>query len=138
MKELKLTKKNTGVFLKSTDDVVQKILMCEDHITYGYPNRKCIEQLIFKRGFLDVDGKRSALVNNLLIEKKLGSLGIVCVEDLIHEIECLGENFERVNELLWPFVVKQKDDVYSSKPFNKGGDTGCREEKINQLVLSLI
>ena len=76
-------------------------------------------------------------MNTLLIEKKLGSVGMVCLEDLIHEIECLGENFERANELLWPFVVKQKDDVYSSKPFIKGGDTGCREEKINELVQSL-
>jgi large subunit ribosomal protein L7e len=101
LRQLRLSKKNTGVFLKANEDAIKYLLQCEDQITFGYPDRKSIEALIYKRGYIDEDGKRVPLVNNTLIEKKLGSLGVLCVEDVIKEIECLGDNFERVNEILW-------------------------------------
>ena len=89
------------MFLKASEDTAKSLLQCEDQITYGYPDRKSIEALIYKRGYIDEDGKRVPLVNNMLIEKKLGTLCILCVEDIIKEIECVGDNFEKVNALLW-------------------------------------
>ena len=33
-----------------------------------------------------IDGNRTAITSNDLIEKSLGKFGIICVEDLIHEV----------------------------------------------------
>jgi large subunit ribosomal protein L7e len=54
--------------------------------THRYPSLKTIRELIYKRGAGKIDRKRVPLVNNEIIDKALGKHGIVCIEDLIHEI----------------------------------------------------
>ena len=39
------------------------------------------------------------------LEKALGEQGIVCMEDLIHEIVTCGPNFKKANNFLWPFKL---------------------------------
>ena len=34
-----------------------------------------------------------------------GKYGIICVEDMIHQIYTVGPKFKRVNNFLWPFKV---------------------------------
>ena len=55
---------------------------------------KSVRDLIYKRGFVKLDGKRTAITSNDIIEKQLGKFGIICVEDLIHEIVTVGPNFK--------------------------------------------
>lgn len=33
------------------------------------------------------------------------SKGIICVEDLVHEIYSVGDNFQAATNFLWPFKV---------------------------------
>jgi hypothetical protein len=40
-----------------------------------------------------------------MIEKKLKKQGVVCVEDVIHEIYTVGPQFKKVNKFLWPFKL---------------------------------
>lgn len=73
----------------------------EPWVTYGVPNRKTIEQLIYKRGFGKINGQRIPLSNNFTVEGALGKEDIICVEDLINEIETCGPNFKKANNFLW-------------------------------------
>lgn len=59
-------------------------------ILFRYPSRKVISELIFKRCHARVDGKRVHIDNNKKVEDHLGSLGIICLEDLVNEITGLG------------------------------------------------
>merc|ERR1711974_459172 len=69
------------------------------------PNLKSVRELIYKRGFVKVDGNRTAITSNDIIEKNLGRFGIICVEDLIHEIVTVGPNFKYATNFLWPFKM---------------------------------
>merc|ERR1712110_516795 len=60
---------------------------------------------IYKRGFVKVDGKRTPITSNDIIEARLGKFGIICVEDLIHEIMTVGPNFKYATNFLWPFKL---------------------------------
>jgi large subunit ribosomal protein L7e len=66
----------------------------EPYIAYGYPNLKTVKELVYKRGFAKVQGKRTPIVDNQVIETALGRHGIVCVEDLVHELLTVGPNFK--------------------------------------------
>jgi len=66
----------------------------EPYVTYGYPSRKTIRELIYKRGYGKVNGTRLPLTDNAIIENNLGKFGIVSIEDLIHEIVTVGPHFK--------------------------------------------
>ncbi|KAJ0863098.1 putative ribosomal protein L7/L30 [Helianthus annuus] len=39
-------------------------------------------------------------------QQGLGKFGIICVEDLIHEIFTAGPRYKEANNFLWPFKLK--------------------------------
>jgi len=43
--------------------------MVEDHVTYGYPTKKIVTELVRKRGFLRRNEKKEPITNNVLIEE---------------------------------------------------------------------
>ena len=107
------------------------------YIAYGYPNLKTVRELLYKRGYGKIDKQRIALTDNQLVEDNLGKYGIVCVEDLIHEIFTVGPNFKQASNFLWPFKLSNPNGgfhVRKFKHFIEGGDYGNREENINALV----
>ena len=107
------------------------------YIAYGYPNLKSIRELVYKRGYGKVDKQRVALTDNQIIEEHLGKYGIVCMEDLIHEIYTVGPNFKQANNFLWPFKLSNPNGGFRTRKFKhyiEGGDTGNREENINGLI----
>ena len=103
---------------------------------FRYPNLKTVRELVYKRGFAKVDHQRIAITDNSIIEQSLGSANIICVEDLIHEIVTVGENFKKANNFLWPFKLSCPTGGMRNKTnhFVEGGDHGNREDFINQLV----
>ena len=44
----------------------------EPYVTWGVPNLKSVRELIYKRGFLKVEGKRTPITSNDLVENNLG------------------------------------------------------------------
>merc|ERR1712159_9639 len=105
-------------------------------ITFGEPNLKTVRELVYKRGFGKVNKLRLPLTDNSIIEGALGKYGIVCIEDLIHEIYTVGPNFKSASNFLWPFKLSSPTGGYSQKgiSFTEGGDYGNRDGKINALV----
>lgn len=68
---------------------------------YRVPSRKIVSELIYKKGFANVEKKRVQINTNELIEKELGKIGLLCIEDLVHEIVKTGEHFDDANNFLW-------------------------------------
>ncbi len=50
------------------------------------PTKKTIQELIYKKGHCKSGNTRKPINNNNIVEKELGSNGIICIEDLVHEI----------------------------------------------------
>merc|ERR1711992_405955 len=91
-------------------------------------------------GFIKVDGKRTPITSNDLVESTLGRHGIICVEDMIHEIATVGPNFKYVSNCLWPMKLNTPTGGWRKKTnhFVEGGDFGCREDKVNALLRNMI
>ena len=77
-----------------------------------------------------------SLVECFLILQTLGKYGIICIEDLIHEIVTVGPHFKEANNFLWPFQLSNARGGYRQKTrhYIEGGDHGNREAFINKLV----
>ena len=65
-----------------------------------------------------------------------GKYGIICMEDLIHEIYTVGPRFKEASNFLWPFKLSapRKGFKKVTNHFVEGGDFGNREDRINELV----
>jgi len=133
---LRLRQIHNGVFVKLNKATITMLRLVEPFITYGEPNLKSVSQLIYKRGFGKVDKQRIPLTDNSIIAKALGHVGIICIEDLIHEIYTVGPNFKKANNFLWPIKLSSPLGGYVKKGnhFTEGGDFGNREQEINKLI----
>ena len=105
-------------------------------IAWRYPNLKSVNELIYKRGYGKINKKRIALTVNAWIARSLGKYGIICMEDLIHEIYTVGKRFKEANNFLWPFKLSSPRGGMKKKTthFVEGGDAGNREDQINRLI----
>jgi len=112
----------------------------EPYVTYGYPNLKTIKELVYKRGYAKVDKQRIPITDNIIIERALGKYGILCMEDLVHELYAVGPHFKEANNFLWPFKLSSPKGgaVKKRNHFIEGGDFGNRENLINALAQSMI
>ncbi|URE42902.1 60s ribosomal protein, partial [Musa troglodytarum] len=62
-----------------------------------------------------------------------GNNGIICIEDLVHEIITVG--LEKANNFLWPFKLKAPLGGLKKKRnhYVEGGDAGNREDYNDEL-----
>ena len=129
------------MFVKLNKATWNMIKIIEPFVTYGYPSRDTIKNLIYKRGHGKVNRCRLPLSDNSIIANELGKHGISCIEDLIHEIATCGPKFKEANNFLWPFKMSSPNGGFELKrhSFAQGfGAYGNREELINQLVKKMI
>ncbi|KAL2493056.1 60S ribosomal protein L7-4 [Abeliophyllum distichum] len=162
---LRLRQIFNGVFLKVNKATLNMLHRVEPYVTFGYtfdqpgllnflnfacnvsnfynvialfryPNLKSVKELIYKRGFGKVNKQRIALTDNSIIEQVLGKHGIICMEDLIHEIMTVGPHFKEANNFIWPFQLKAPLGGLKKKRnhYVEGGDAGNREDYINELI----
>lgn len=137
---------NNGVFVRVNKATLQMLQVIEPYVTYGPPNLKTVRELIYKRGYIkSKEGHRLPITDNQLIKDHLGQFGIICVEDVIHEIVTVGDHFKQVNNFLWPFKLSNPSGhkKASWKPhkfqhYVEGGDAGDREFDINRLIQSMV
>lgn len=132
-------------------------------ILWRYPNLKNVRELIYKKGFAKIEGQKVPLTDNNIIEQvwdillnsltllggvleysalfflvwqALGKHGIMCIEDIVHEIANVGPHFKEVTSFLWPFTLNKPEGGFQGKKklFKEGGDAGNRGDKINELI----
>ncbi|XP_078152688.1 large ribosomal subunit protein uL30z-like [Carex rostrata] len=136
LNKLRLPHILSGVFLKATESNLKMLLMVEPFVTFGYPNLKSVKELIYKKGCGKIEKEIVPLTNNEVVEQALGQYGMICVEDIVHEIANVGPHFREANFFLQPFKLKCPEQrlSVSKRPFKIGGDTGNREDNINELI----
>lgn len=66
--------------------------------------------------------------------------GIICMEDLIHEIFTVGPHFKEANNFLWPFNLNAPLGGLERKltDYVEGGQAGNRDTKINALIQRML
>merc|ERR1712210_334841 len=131
---------NNGVFIKLNKATINMLRICEPYVAWGMPNLKSVKDLVYKRGFAKVEGNRTPLTSNDIVEQNLGKYGMICVEDLIHEIVTVGPSFKYASNFLWPSKLNTPTGGWRKKVnhFVEGGDFGNREDKINELLRKMV
>ena len=129
-----------AVFVKNNKATMNMLRRVEPFVTYGAPSRKTVKQLIYKRGYVNLNKQRIPISRNEVIEVGLGKFGIKCCEDLIDHIFFFGENFKEAANYLWPFKLNAPRGGFRKKrqPYLNGGSFGPREHLINDLVQRML
>ncbi|XP_077222419.1 large ribosomal subunit protein uL30y-like [Tasmannia lanceolata] len=125
-----------GVYMKANEGLMEMLQRIEPYVTYGYPNLKSVRELVYKKGYGKMDKQQVPLTDNNIIEQALGKYGIICVEDIVHEIATVGSHFKEVTSFLCPFKLNKPEGVLLRKKsqYKVGGDAGNREDHINELI----
>eukprot|EP00602_Paraphysomonas_sp_CaronLab_P001292 CAMPEP_0185022470 /NCGR_PEP_ID=MMETSP1103-20130426/5167_1 /TAXON_ID=36769 /ORGANISM="Paraphysomonas bandaiensis, Strain Caron Lab Isolate" /LENGTH=241 /DNA_ID=CAMNT_0027554545 /DNA_START=41 /DNA_END=766 /DNA_ORIENTATION=+ len=133
---------NNATFVRVNAATTKMLRLIEPFIAYGNPNLKSVRELIYKRGYGKVSGQRVPLSSNTVVSAALGEYGIVCVEDLIHEIFTVGPHFKEAANFLWPFKLNTPRKGYPGRKklihFNENGACGMQGDKINHLIKKMI
>ncbi|KAJ8560656.1 hypothetical protein K7X08_022516 [Anisodus acutangulus] len=120
----RLRKISSGVFVKANERIMEILQKVEPYVTYG------VKGLLYKKGSGKIDNQRVPLTSNDIVEQTLGQHGIVCLEDVV------GPDFKEVTSFLCPFSLAKPEKALQGKKrrYNDGGDSGNREDHINELI----
>lgn len=78
LRNLNLREVNTAVFMRSNRKNLLALKRIENYITYGYPSRKLVQDLIFKKLAINQAGERKLLNTNQLVEENIGG-DVLCL-----------------------------------------------------------
>ncbi|MCP9261095.1 60S ribosomal protein L7 [Dirofilaria immitis] len=108
---------NNGVFVKLNKATLQMLRIVEPYVAWGYPSMKTVHDLIYKRGYAKINGRRIPITDNSIVENALARY-----------------------EFLWPFKLNNPSGGWTKKTnhFVEGGDFGNREDQINALLKKMI
>ena len=121
---LRLRRMQEGVFLPYNSMTRKMLHLVEPYVLYGIPSTETIADLVRRRGFCRVEGKRTPLADNNVIELELGDVGLICVEDLVQVLSNVGsdggeddqsEIFGKVTKFLWPFQLTARKSKFQRR-----------------------
>ncbi len=118
----------------------EKLTLISSYVTWGFANKKIINNLVIKRGNV-YSNKVLKELNNQDIEASLGKHNILCIEDLVYELSSVNSaNRKTAMEYLGFFLLSSCEELKENSvvPYHKGGCTGYRGDEINSLVSKMI
>jgi large subunit ribosomal protein L7e len=122
LSSLRLRRVDEGVFLPYTNDVRKMLHLVEPYVLYGTVGAETVGDMVRRRGFCkDQEGKRLPLADNNVIERELGDLGLICVEDLVQVLSSGSldggeeETFAKVTKFLWPFRLTSRKSKFQKR-----------------------
>lgn len=139
--KLRMHEVHEGVFLKYDEKNRKLLHLVEPWVMYGPPSKEMVSDLINRRGFGRVSKNRVPLSDNTIIEKALGSKsGIICVEDLVHELHDAGDDFDIASQFLWPFRLGAPKTRFETQKLGdkEGRIYGDRGEEIDTFVKQML
>jgi large subunit ribosomal protein L7e len=141
--KLFLKSANEGVFARYDESLKKRLHLIEPWVTYGIPSKAMISDLIHRRGHGKVDGKRVPLSDNTIIEKALSDKtdgSVICVEDMVEELNSVGDQFKTVNSFLWTFQLASVHSKFQKEKLNvkDGGDYGDRGEEMDEYIRTML
>lgn len=137
---LRLRQIHNATFVRINAATEKMLRLIEPFIAYGYPNLKSVKDLIYKRGFGKVSGQRIPISSNTVVKAGLGGK-FECIEDVIHEIYTVGDDFKQASNFLWPFKLNCPRGGFRGKMLNhhnEGGSCGQQGDKINKLIKKML
>lgn len=139
LNSFRLTKVNFARLLELNDYTKKMIRIIEPFVTYGYPTKKTVQDLVYKRGMILQDGNLVPITSNELIEEHLGKHDVICLEDIIHELFTCGEHFKEVNNFLCPFKLSPPKLIEGTRKVlvKETPATGNRKDEINDFVQAM-
>lgn len=138
---LGLRRLHHATFIRMTPETQTALTMLEPYVLYGTPNVQTVREVIFKYGFMKYQSKKTSISSNTQIEEVFGESGIICLEDIIHEIVTVGPNFDKIKKALYPFILPNPKEGWVGKKglqFQKGGIAGYRGDKINDFMKTIL
>jgi 60S ribosomal protein uL30 len=142
LRDMGMTKKYDAMFVKLDEAGITKLKALDAYLAYGYVSKKSVEELVHRRAFIINEGVKVALRDNVMVENKLSKKGMICLDDMSHEIYTLGSEYDAAKNLLCTFklsapvggyekkVLKKHDEVES-----KAGFIGAEMEEFLQKIL---
>eukprot|EP01035_Chromulina_nebulosa_P018590 gene18590-24317_t len=115
LKQLKLYKKYDGVFYSLNKEGLEKLKPLDPYIAYGFLSEQSVIELVHRRAYTAVKGPLRPLNDNQTIETILGDKGILCLNDLSHEIYTVGEHFNDAIQILKPFKLSAPVGKFEKK-----------------------
>lgn len=143
LKKLGLNKKYDAVFMKLDDESIKQLKGLDAYVAYGFISNKSVVELVHRRASTKLEGGVvTPLSDNLTVEKALGDKGILCLNDLSHEIYTVGENFDAAKDMLCTFSLSAPVGHYEKKVLDihdsvesKGGFLGdAMDEFLNKIL----
>lgn len=64
---MNLREVNTAIFMKMNKKNLMKLKRIENYITYGFPTRKTIQELVYKKLCINLGGERKLINTNQLV-----------------------------------------------------------------------
>lgn len=141
LNQIGLRRLHQAVFLRLTPDTKAVLSLIEPYVIYGTPNPGTVRELIFKYGFIKYKDRKTSISSNTQIEELFGKCGVICVEDILHEVTTVGPNFDKILKAIYPFILPNPKDGWIGKKgltFKKGGIAGYRGDKINDFINTLL
>eukprot|EP01083_Nonionella_stella_P060285 157503_1 len=143
LNNMKLKSINEGTFRRYDEATKKKLHLIEPWVTYGIPSKNMINDLIRRRGHGKIDGKRIRLSDNVVVEKALSDEtegAVICVDDMVHELHMVGNEFKKVNSFLWTFQLSSSKTKFQKEKlgYKEGGDYGDRGEEIDDLIIQML
>nr|CDS28593.1 60s ribosomal protein l7 [Hymenolepis microstoma] len=138
---LNLHAPNTAVFVRVSEAMLKLLTVVCPYVAWGYADLATVRGLVFKRGKTKV-GNKIRSIDNAVVEEKLGSLGILCIEDLIHELITLGPHLREVLGFVCPFRLRAPTGDWkrhlkrAQHPFNH--TAANRYEMISELIQKVV
>lgn len=140
LRQLGLSRRHTLVFVPCTNEALFQLESIKPFVFWGRPTFKTVHKVLHKKAlFRDPDAEKgkTLLSDNLLIEKHLGDLGVLCTEDLVDTIFTCSSNFSSVVDRLWPVPLgdaKKASGLVREKKFTYGNLQHAINLKLSKLM----
>jgi len=139
--QMRLKDANTGVFVRYSEVTKRHLHLVEPWVVYGKPSDGLVGDLMERKSFGTVKGEKVPLSDNTIIENALGSEhGMICMEDLVHELTTVGKSFDAVATFLRPFPLSATRSRFEKKllSMKQGKDYGDRGEEIDEFIKQML
>lgn len=139
--QMRLKEANTGVFIRYTPTTKRHLHLVEPWVVYGPPSDGSVGDLMQRKSFGTVKGEKVPLSDNTIIERELGNEhGLICMEDLVHELTNTGKAFEVVAKFLTPFPLSATRSRFEKRilSLKQGKDYGDRGEAIDEYIKQML
>jgi len=110
LRYLNLKRRNTMIIMRNSDANKRRLEIIKPFAYWGPISFKTCFNLVHKKAQFHPpgeDAEKIVLSDNVIIEKHLGELGLLCTEDLAQCLHQCGKNFNKVRRRLWAFELDE-------------------------------